>query len=40
VGTYGSREVGAFDYKYVTGSGKSRSTRHFSACVHSLECRV
>jgi len=37
-GTYGSREVGAFDYEYVTGSGKNRTTHHFSACVHSLEC--
>jgi hypothetical protein len=37
-GTYGSREVGAFDYQYSTGSGKDRSTHHFSACVHSLEC--
>jgi hypothetical protein len=37
-GVYGSREVVAFDYEYVTGSGKNRTTHHFSACVHSLEC--
>jgi hypothetical protein len=38
-GVYGTREVVAFDYEYVTGSGKDRHTYHFSSCVHPLECR-
>jgi len=38
-GEYGGRQVVAFDYRYVTGSGKNRHTYHFSACLHPLECR-
>jgi hypothetical protein len=32
-GTWHGRSVEAFDYRYVTGSGKNRSTHHFSAII-------
>lgn len=32
-GDWKGRRVTAFDYRYVTGSGKSRQTHHFSAIV-------
>lgn len=32
-GTWHSRSVEAFDYRYVTGHGKNRTTHHFSAVI-------
>jgi len=32
-GDWSSRQVTAFDYRYITGSGKNRQTHHFSAIV-------
>jgi len=32
-GDWNGRQVTAFDYRYVTGSGKNRRTHHFSAIV-------
>ncbi len=32
-GDWNGRQVTAFDYRYVTGSGKNRQTHHFSAVV-------
>jgi len=32
-GDWNGRRVTAFDYRYVTGEGKSRSTHHFSAAI-------
>jgi len=37
-GDWNGRRVTAFDYRYVTGSGKNRQTHHFSAIV--LGCGV
>ena len=32
-GDWSGRRVTAFDYRYVTGSGKNRTTHHFSAVI-------
>ena len=39
-GDWNGRRVVAFDYRYVTGSGKNRQTHHFSAVVLHSDVRL
>jgi hypothetical protein len=39
-GERGGRHVKAFDYRYVTGHGKNRSTHHFSAIIVGSPVRL